>query len=77
MPSDIGEFEEDIGTDKNWTKFIGQRRTMAHQRITFDLFYALEEEVQLQLKSLPGQTTSRKQEMIQSVLVKTYSFIGS
>ena len=63
-----GNFEEDLGADEEWTELIDRGGLWHIKENTFHLFCALEEEVQLQLKSLPKQTTSRKKEMIDAVI---------
>ena len=57
------DFEEGLGTSEEWTELIDRGGLLCIRENTFHLFCALEE-VQLQLKSLSGQTSSRKMEMI-------------
>ena len=54
-----GEFKESQGTDKDWTELL-DCEGLWHIQKTFHLFCDIEEEVQLQLKSLPRQTWSIK-----------------
>lgn len=62
-----GEFEESQGTDEDWTEVLDRGGLWHIRETTFHLFCAIEEEVQLQLKSLPGQTGSKKVEMMNNI----------
>ena len=47
-----GNFEEDLGADEEWKELIDRGGLWCIRENRFHLFCALEEEVQLQLKSL-------------------------
>ena len=47
-----GEFEEGLGTAEDWTELVDRGGLWCVRENTFHLFCAIEEVVQLQLKSL-------------------------
>ena len=62
-----GEFEEGLGTAEDWTELVDRGGLWRVRENTFHLFCAIEEMVQLQLKSLPKQTVFKTKEVIAAV----------
>ena len=63
-----GEFEEGLGTAEDWTELVDRGGLWRVRENTFHLFCAIEEVVQLQLKSLPKQSTFKIKEVIAAVI---------
>ena len=62
-----GEFEEGLGTSEEWTELVDRGGLWRVRENTFHLFCAIEEVIQLQLKSLPKQSTFKIKEVITAV----------